>query len=149
MKRGIGVLDLAVFVEAWLELAWLDLVIRRLPYRYWRHWLDVREKGREPQRPHRVQSLVTAVERAARHHRAPMNCLRRSLALQRLLRRRGIGSRLHLGVRQGAAGLEAHAWVSSRGRVLNDTPDAGQRYAELAAAERETLLARGDGEKAG
>jgi len=119
------------FAEAWFTLAWIDLVIRLLPYRYWRHWLQPAEPS--PQRGPSISlmPLVQAVDRAARHHLVPMNCLRRTLALQRMLVRRRIAATLHLGVRKGEGRLEAHAWLSCGGRVLNDTPDVRERYTEL------------------
>jgi hypothetical protein len=43
------------------------------------------------------------------------SCLRQALAAQRMLRRRGIPSRLHLGV---IAGGEAHAWVTVGDRAV-------------------------------
>ena len=147
MKRSISATDLLLFVEAWLLLARIDLTIRLRPYRRWRHWLKEEELGSDSPPLQRIPPLVTAVERAARHHYAPMNCLRRSVALQHLLLRRGIGSRLHLGVRRGSEGLEAHAWLSSNGRILNDTPDAGTRYAELAKEDRERFLEGESGSK--
>jgi Transglutaminase-like superfamily len=51
-------------------------------------------------------------------------CLRQALAAQRMLRRRGIPSRLHLGVADATAG-EAHAWVTVAGH-----PVVGQSGAE-------------------
>ena len=50
---------------------------------------------------------------------------------QRLLRRRHVTSRIHIGVRKGETAMEAHAWLSWQGRVLNDSADVSKRYAEL------------------
>ncbi len=134
-------MELARFVEAWLELARVDLAIRFLPYRRWRHWLESEGEVR-PSSAAPVAFCVRAVERAARRHYADMNCLRRSLALRRLLARRGVPSRLHLGVRPQGGEIEAHAWVSSGGTVLNDTADVAERYAELGREGWEEALAR-------
>jgi hypothetical protein len=46
-----------------------------------------------------------------------------------MLRRRGIDAELCLGARLDEGTLAAHAWVTSGGRVLNDTPDVHQRFA--------------------
>jgi len=123
--------ELLQLAEAWLTLAWVDLGIRLLPFRYWRRWLVQSDADSSPSDIPRSAMLISAAERAARHHLVPMNCLRRSLAQQRLLRRRNIPSRLHIGVRKGDQGLEAHAWLSSGHRILNDAPDVTERYAEL------------------
>ena len=63
-------------------------------------------------------------------------CLLRSLALARLLARRGIPFELRIGVpagqdaAQGAdpADFEAHAWVEHNGIVLNDRHDISDEY---------------------
>ena len=48
------------------------------------------------------------------------NCLKRSLALWWLLRRRGIASEVRIGVRTGDSGFEAHAWIECDGVIIND-----------------------------
>lgn len=48
------------------------------------------------------------------------NCLKRSLALWWLLRRRGIETELRIGVRRGDEGFLAHAWIEYGGHVVND-----------------------------
>ena len=40
-----------------------------------------------------------------------MTCLECALVLQYLLRRRGVGTRLQIGVRKQEDALEAHAWL--------------------------------------
>jgi hypothetical protein len=58
-------------------------------------------------------------------------CLRQALAVQRMLQRRGIPSRIHLGVRSSSE-LAAHAWVT-----VGDQPVVGghgvEQYVPLAA----------------
>lgn len=66
--------------------------------------------------------------------RAPFRavCLQRGLALQWLLRRRGIDAMLHYGIKLGAdADMEAHVWVSHDGDVLIGAPQH-QDYTEVA-----------------
>lgn len=58
-------------------------------------------------------------------------CLTRSLALSRLLARRGIESRLVIGTRTQPTFL-AHAWVECEGvPVLDPGPDVFARLVEL------------------
>jgi hypothetical protein len=58
-------------------------------------------------------------------------CLRQSLAVKRMLARRDIACRLHLGVRSATVG-EAHAWVTVDGRAV--VGRAGiERFVPLAA----------------
>lgn len=77
----------------------------------------------------RARAAAQAVKRAARRIPGSANCLTTSLALWWLLRRHGIESELRIGSRLGGEDLEAHAWVESRGAVLNDTPDVHERFA--------------------
>lgn len=131
--------DIVLLVEAWLILSWVDLVMNLLPYSRWSHWLQ----GPNP-RPLEKSSLnfgidaqvariIRLSEIAARHHIRPMNCLRRTFAQQRLLRHHHLQSDIHIGVRRAENGLEAHAWLSTQGQVINDAPDVSQGYAELEA----------------
>lgn len=55
-------------------------------------------------------------------------CLRRSLVLWYLLRRRGVPASLKLGVRATGGELEGHAWVEQDGHVVGDEPQIGQEY---------------------
>ena len=58
-------------------------------------------------------------------------CLRQALAVQRMLRRRGIPAQLHLGVTSPTE-AEAHAWVTVAGEAV--VGGAGvERYVPLAA----------------
>ena len=58
-------------------------------------------------------------------------CLRQALAVQKMLRRRGIPARLHLGV-GSIAEAEAHAWVTV-GHVAVIGARERERFAPLAA----------------
>ena len=58
-------------------------------------------------------------------------CLSRSLALQTMLGRRGLGSELRIGVsRDGKLPLDAHAWVEWNGRKLLEGGEI-ERYSEM------------------
>jgi hypothetical protein len=59
----------------------------------------------------------SVVARDARRLPWHPTCLRQALAVQRMLRRRGIPARLHLGV-ASIAEVEAHAWVTVGDRVV-------------------------------
>ncbi|MEX1184570.1 MAG: lasso peptide biosynthesis B2 protein [Gemmatimonadota bacterium] len=69
-----------------------------------------------------VSLVCWSVTRAARYGVFRPQCLVRALALQRMLRRRGImESSLHIGVRRQDGVFQAHAWVELNGAVLGDT----------------------------
>jgi hypothetical protein len=75
-----------------------------------------------------VGSVITRV--AARLPWRP-TCLRQALAAKRMLARRGIVNRLHLGV-TGAAVAEAHAWVTVGDLAVVGRPGV-ERFVPLAA----------------
>jgi len=76
-----------------------------------------------------ARSAARMVRAAARRAVPSPSCLHNSLVLWFLLRRRGIGSELHIGGRRLEDRFEAHAWVECAGEVLNDSDDVHQRYA--------------------
>lgn len=56
------------------------------------------------------------------------SCLRQSLLVWWLLRRKGVPAELCIGVRK-QEGLAAHAWVEVAGQPVNDAPDVAERFA--------------------
>jgi hypothetical protein len=76
--------------------------------------------------PHRVSTLV---DRVAEALPGRQNCLIRSLTLAWLLRDSGLQPLLRLGVRRDDGVLLFHAWIELDGRVVNDLPDIGDRFA--------------------
>jgi hypothetical protein len=74
-----------------------------------------------------VTQTVTKVNRRLSFYQA--SCLAESLLLWGILSGCGIDARLCLGVRTITGPLDAHAWVSYRGRVLNDIQRVQSIYA--------------------
>jgi transglutaminase superfamily protein len=78
----------------------------------------------------RVARIVTMAGRLT-----GVACLSRSLALARMLGRRGVATAVRIGVRTDHHGeLDAHAWVEWRGCPVNDTPRALQPFAPFTPA---------------
>lgn len=133
--RRLTPAEIGLILSAWLRFAWVDLVIRTRPFPRWRAWLDGPPalsvaRGRSL----RAARVIALTEWVARHHWAPMNCLRRCIVQRNLLARHGIDAQLHLGVRaDGRGGVEAHAWLSHAGRLLNDSADVVDSYKVLQA----------------
>jgi hypothetical protein len=127
--------DLLLVAQAWLALLWADISVSLLPYPWWRGRLRRAAAGVSGRAELPGKALLRAFGIAVRNHIRPMNCLRRSLALHRLLVRRGMASRLVIGVRRPAGGLEAHAWVESAGRVVGDRSDVASHYTPLAPGD--------------
>ncbi|HVJ67195.1 MAG TPA: lasso peptide biosynthesis B2 protein [Caulifigura sp.] len=79
-----------------------------------------------------IRHVSQAVKAAARNGIREPNCLRSSLVLNYLLRRRGYDSQLRIGVRREGHKFEAHAWVELHDRVVNDTQDVATRFTPVA-----------------
>ncbi len=139
----------AMALEAALFLLLARLLVAHVPMRRWRRWLVTAEEpapadgppadshfafsagdpegptpagehlARAPQRrlPRRVARIV---RRAARHVPFPAVCLPQAMALQWMLRRRGVASRLIFGARRKTprAGLDFHAWLTVGGECV-------------------------------
>ncbi|MBI3890981.1 MAG: lasso peptide biosynthesis B2 protein [Candidatus Wallbacteria bacterium] len=116
---------------AWLGLARVALGL--LPFRVVARALGkprVESRGEiGPGQAAAARRLGWAIEAASRRTPWESTCLIQALAAQRMLRTRGIGSTLYLGVRKGeapgAGSLAAHAWLRCGSLVLT-----GERAAE-------------------
>lgn len=77
---------------------------------------------------------------AANHGPYRATCLRQSLALWWLLRRRGVAAELRIGVRKEEGELLAHAWVECGGQALNDGQGVSKSYAAFDRADMTEAL---------
>lgn len=77
---------------------------------------------------HTLPRARLSVARASRYGLTAGRCLSRSVVLWWLLQRRGISTRLRLGVGRREPTFDAHAWLEDDRGVLNDTPDVVVRY---------------------
>ena len=139
----------AMALEAALFLLLARMLVAHVPMRHWRRWLVTAEgpasAGRpsadphvafsagDPERPapageHPARTpqqrlprrVARIVRRVARHVPFPAVCLPQAMALQWMLRRRGIASRLFFGARRKAQdpGLDFHAWLTVGGECV-------------------------------
>ncbi len=119
-------------LEAMVWLGVARLLIARVPFKRWRKWLGVTVAG-EPGDPRlRLDEnlprrrLARAVVRGAARLPGESRCLAQAMALQWMLRRRGLGGVIHLGVLPGdkRGGLDdLHAWVTHANEVLVGASD--------------------------
>lgn len=115
-----------VLGEAWQDLFWARLALRRWPLPELLARLDAGgQRGTRGDDPAR---LVRAVQRAAHLFPLPMLCLPQSLALARLLARRGMPCEVLIGARPRSGALDAHAWVELAGEPLNSPPDSATTH---------------------
>jgi len=102
-----------------------------VPFAFWRASL-----GEVVERPAamagtpgpRLRSVVAAVRRAVARAPFPVKCLPQAMALQWMLRRRGLGSVLTVGTlpKAGRGTLDdLHAWVTVAGRICLGQSERG------------------------
>jgi hypothetical protein len=83
----------------------------------------------------RVARAARWTNTAARYPLPWARCLQRSLALCLWLERMGLEPVLRLGVRKAAHGIDAHAWVEYKGRVVNDSALVEDAFVTLTRKE--------------
>ena len=111
----------ATALEAAAALLLARLLVKHVPMRRWRRGLVLVEPP-GPDAPKRRLSRRTAyvMRRIARHAPFSAICLPQAMALQWMLRRRGVASRLIFGARRKAEGaeLDFHAWLTVGGKCV-------------------------------
>ena len=133
---------LVVEATCWVSVARLALLM--LPFRWiaprlGRHMGESAEglRDRDRERAHQVARAVT---RASRYVQEDRNCLIRAMADMAMLRRRGQGCTLYLGVRRQDDGqLRAHAWL----RIGDLQVTGGRLHADYAVVSRFTTPGMG------
>lgn len=123
--------------EATVMLALARVAVRLFPAAYLFAWAD-----RRPRRVRRFAAeqagwVAWAVETIGARPWMNALCLPRALAAQAMLRRRGIASRLCLGVARDKGELAAHAWIECGGAVIVGGHDAAmfRQLAEFGASD--------------
>jgi len=124
----------------WRELTWRDritflqglllLPLASLVLRLWRFQsvlfyltdrTHLKDRQSEENPLHEARRIALMINASARRVPYDATCLRRSLVLWWLLRRRGIDSRLRIGARLQGDDFLAHAWVECQDCVVNDS----------------------------
>jgi hypothetical protein len=75
-----------------------------------------------------IRQIVRMVKLAAKYSPPWITCLRKSLVLWYLLRRKGIETELQIGSRLNDGKFEGHAWIEYQGIVLNDNPSVRESF---------------------
>jgi hypothetical protein len=117
--------------EALITIVLARIVVRLVPSARIFSWAN-----RPPRRINRFAGdqtdwVLWAVESIGAKPWMNALCLPRALATHAMLRRRGIASRLCLGVAREGQALVAHAWVEISGRKSASDPDVS-RFTRLA-----------------
>jgi hypothetical protein len=125
--------DRAVVINAMFLLPVVATSLKTVGLRRTQSWLTRNFLG--PMVP-TIEQTRASVRRAAqmmavacRVQPLRSSCLPRTVVLWSLLRRRGIGADVRIGVRCDSNGeFRAHAWIEWNGEVLNDAADVGRHY---------------------
>jgi hypothetical protein len=127
--RAFNVQDWLDLVEASLTLAWSHAALHTMsPSRVIGRATRSQARVTRPASAARLARVAWLVGVAGRHI-VRVSCLSRSVALARVLGRRGAPAAVRIGVRTVSGRLEAHAWVVLNGRVINDDEAAVTQYA--------------------
>lgn len=122
--RGLTLADVKLLLEAQRDLLSCQIAKWRRPVGELLDWggsadesATTRQVGLQT-----VESVGWAITRAARYGVFRPQCLVRSLAIHRMLLRRGItDSTIRIGVRLRDGEFNAHAWVELDGIVIGDS----------------------------
>lgn len=87
----------------------------------------------EPEDIDRLRRQAHLIAIAARYGPYRATCLRRSLLLWWVARRRGFDPQLRIGVRRQSRTMTAHAWIELEGELLNDRAEVVANYAAFDA----------------
>ena len=123
--RGLTLAEIGLLLEAQRDLLACQVAKWRRPVGELLDWNDVtgQQDVALSARLQTLRSVGWAVTRAASYGVFRPQCLVRSLAIQRMLRRRGVsGSTIRIGVRLRDGEFNAHAWVEIGGVVIGDSP---------------------------
>lgn len=118
-----------MFFEAYAELLWLELRLRIHGFPA----VHEAVKNFAVSKPHSATNtdseICRVVDIACVLYFKEVQCLQRSAAAARLLRRHGMRAELVTGVQQWP--FRAHAWVEIAGRVVNDKPHVTEGFAVI------------------
>jgi hypothetical protein len=122
----IGAVRRALLVEATGELAVAAAAVGLLPFKRAVRSGSINLLSTAVQ-PHTAltEDIRWAVQAAAKRVPWRAVCFQQGLAIQRMLRRRGVDARLHYGVGHVDQGLGAHVWVSVGGSIVIGGEQAG------------------------
>lgn len=127
-RGGTPKMNAPLIASAWTELLYFDLVkffgfqaIRRAVRR-----TKTRAVASDPEQ---ATQIVEAMRTACVLYAKPALCLQRSVAVTRLLRKRGIPADLVIGCHLPP--FKAHAWVEISGNVVSEYQDGLEHFRVL------------------
>jgi hypothetical protein len=132
---NLTVKDWQLLIQAWVLLLVVDWGLRILPFPRMKSFAGAPRPVKGFLSPEgvvvEIQRVWRMIRIASRNHLYSMTCLRRSLAMQRLLNRRGIKTVLRFGVQKEAGQMQAHAWLEYNGEPIGEPETLTERYITL------------------
>lgn len=117
--RALPLSQKRLLLEAFAVLLASRVSLALLPVRWIFRWLEKPLRHSTPPRPDLVERIRWAVLTVARYGPLSFVCFPQALAAHAMLRRRGIGSIMHYGVRRSAdRQMRAHTWLEVDNRML-------------------------------
>lgn len=112
--------DAATLAQAWLLLMLAGSALRLVPFRCLVAFVQKHHPGSQPSplSASSVARLAELVEIAGRYSPFHATCLNRVMVLSWLLKQRGAGGLLRIGVSRQSGVLKAHAWLELDGQVI-------------------------------
>ncbi len=130
----LSLADWSLFIEAWVWLFLFDVGLRTRPFPELQAFAGRLAPGPAPS-PEKAEKLLyglrVAVDRARYNHLYPMTCLRRALALKKMLSGNGIPTELRIGIHRDGNQLSAHAWLEYQGRAVGETERITEKFSAL------------------
>lgn len=127
--------DWLLLARSWLLVLRVDFKLRCEPFASVQAWARQRPERAQPPDPDVAQAHIQRARRmvdvARSYHLYPMTCLRRSLALQRLLARQGIQTDLRIGAQRQGGEMRAHAWLEYQGVPIGEPQEIERRFIPL------------------
>ena len=137
---NLTVRDWQLLIQAWVLLLVVDWGLRTLPFPRVKSFAGTPRRVKGFLSPEEVEAEIQRVWRmtriASRNHLYSMTCLRRSLALQRLLNRRGIETGLRFGVGKETGHFQAHAWLEYHGEPIGEPETLTEQYITLLNSQK-------------
>jgi hypothetical protein len=130
MARFPRLRDFPILLPAAILVWAIRLALWIVPFAKLRRVVASVAQTRAPRASRYSADQLSWAVRAVSRYVPRASCLTQALVLHILLRRKGLQSRIQIGVSKDAGRFEAHAWVESQDRVV--IGDSGlQRYTPL------------------
>ena len=127
--------DWGILARAWLELLYVDILLRTQPFPRVRQAVMVHRNETRQIPSDQAWKIIRRYQRlvgvASHYHLYPMECLRQALTLQAMLAGQGIATLLRFGARKENGRLLAHAWLDYESESIELDHSVTERFEPL------------------